>query len=85
MWYTAYTPYQPEISQGRLEALFNYQILVKRLTKMEFANSSLLDEASAAGESVLMAWRHFRNKRQTVIVSENLFESSKAVIKTFCN
>lgn len=82
-WYTAYTPYQPEIAQGRLEALFNYQILVKRLTEMEFANASLLDEASAAGEAMLMAWRIALKQRNTFIVSKNLYETSISVINSY--
>ena len=83
-WYTAYTPYQPEISQGRLEAVFNFQLLVARLTKMDFANGSLLDEASAAGESVLMAWRIAKKKKNTVLVSKDIFQASIELIKAYC-
>lgn len=75
-WYTAYTPYQAEISQGRLEALFNYQVLVKRITKMDYANASLLDEASAAGEGVLMAWRLHKKTKNTILVSNTVFKAS---------
>lgn len=83
-WYTAYTPYQPEISQGRLEAIFNFQLVVSRLTKMDFANGSLLDEASASGESVLMAWRIGKKKKNTVLVSGDLFQASIELIKAYC-
>ena len=82
-WYTAYTPYQAEVAQGRLEALFNYQIMVARLTGMEFANGSLLDEASAAGEGMLMAWRIGKKKKNTFLVDERLYKASIAVIKTY--
>ncbi len=84
-WYTQYTPYQAEISQGRLEALLNFQTMVSDLTGMEIANASLLDEATAAAEAMTMCHRlRPRGKReaQTFLVSDQVFPQTLAVLQT---
>jgi glycine dehydrogenase len=81
-WYTAYTPYQAEIAQGRLEALLNYQQMVVDLTGLEIANASLLDEATAAAEAMTMARRISKAKGNVFFVDEAAFPQTIDVIKT---
>ena len=81
-WYTAYTPYQAEISQGRLQALLNYQTMVSDLTGMDIANASLLDEGSAAAEAMLLCMRMSKSKSQKFFVDSNCFPQTLEVLKT---
>ncbi|MDX6750487.1 aminomethyl-transferring glycine dehydrogenase [Geminicoccaceae bacterium 1502E] len=81
-WYTAYTPYQAEVSQGRLEALLNYQQMVCDLTGMELANASLLDEATAAAEAMAMALRMAKSKSTLFFVDRDTHPQTLAVIET---
>ncbi|KAK5644939.1 hypothetical protein RI129_006239 [Pyrocoelia pectoralis] len=79
-WTTQYTPYQPEVAQGRLEGLLNYQTMVAELTGLEVANASLLDEGTAAAEALSLCFRH--NKRRKLLVSNKLHPQTVSVVET---
>jgi len=86
-WYTSYTPYQAEISQGRLEALLNFQTMISDLTAMPIANSSLLDEGTAAAEAMLMFYNSrpralVKSNANVFLVSENMFPQTLSILKT---
>lgn len=81
-WYTSYTPYQPEISQGRLESLLNYQTMITSLTGLSMANASLLDEGTAAGEAMSMSFHNLKGKKSKYVVDSKLHPQTLEVMKS---
>ncbi|MBE7711794.1 MAG: aminomethyl-transferring glycine dehydrogenase subunit GcvPA [Cyanobacteria bacterium SIG31] len=81
---TAYTPYQPEISQGTLQIIYEYQTMISKITGMDIANASMYDAGSACAEAILMSHRISRGKKNKALVSERLNPEYKEVIKTYC-
>ena len=81
---TAYTPYQPEISQGTLQVIYEYQTMISRLTGMDIANASMYDAASACAEAVLMAHRIKKGKKNKALISNRINPEYKEVIQTYC-
>ncbi|CEH17348.1 glycine dehydrogenase [Ceraceosorus bombacis] len=80
-WYTSYTPYQPEIAQGRLESLLNYQTMVKSLTGLDISNASLLDEGTAAAEAMTLSYGHGKSKRKTFLVDARVLPQTISVLR----
>src|SRR4051794_29740984 len=81
-WYTAYTPYQPEISQGRLEALLNFQTMVADLTGLEVANASMLDEGTAAAEAMTLMHRAGKGPSNRLVVDADVYRQTAAILAT---
>jgi glycine dehydrogenase len=81
-WYTSYTPYQAEISQGRLESLLHFQTLIAELTGLPWANASLLDEATAAAEAMYLSNAFHNGKRVDFYIDHDVFPFIKEVVKT---
>ncbi|SDI32155.1 aminomethyl-transferring glycine dehydrogenase subunit GcvPA [Natribacillus halophilus] len=84
-FYTAYTPYQPEVSQGELQAIFEFQSMISTLTGMEMANSSMYDGHTALAEGALMAATQKRMKKKTILISETVHPEARDVVQTFVN
>lgn len=82
-FYTAYTPYQPEISQGTLQGIFEYQSLIAALTGMELTNASHYDGATATAEAINLAWAQFRGKRRKAVISPTVHPQYRAVLRTY--
>lgn len=81
-WYTSYTPYQAEVSQGRLESLLNYQTIVTELTGMDIANASLLDEGTAAAEAMILSFHNAKTKKKVYVVDSNTHEQTVGVLQS---